>query len=188
MNPFSLILSGVESAAGTVSSWLADDTMLLSARNKISIGPDIYQKLDPRMVVAPENLNVAFEQAVYFVALAARRALRESNVPAYETLMTGLEDIVTRAEAEYGNTSWMCTISGWGCASGGAAEVLGQALQIVELSGLNVDDEVQISAILAGNKRAVQIKQAVPVIAAVAVGAVIGTIIYQVRNKRASGK
>lgn len=160
------------SAAETVSSWLADESMVLAARSGVSASPAIYAEIDSRMERAPSNLMVAYEQAVYFVALAARRALRE-RLPT-EGLMAALNRLDDEAGAAKAGMTWLCTIAGVGCPAGGAGEVLQHAIEVVEDSGLGTDDVVQITTILRSNRWGFQIRRAAPVIVSGLLGVSIG--------------
>lgn len=167
-------LAPLQSMYSTASSWLVDDTMVMSARAGVSIGPDVYDQMDSRMTHMPKNVMVAYEQALYFVALAARRAMR-NNEPAVSALLRSLDSLQADADAVSAKVNWICTTTGVACPSGGSANVLQQAIDAVEHSGINLDDRTQICAVLKANRRAVQFRQVLPVLAAVGVGALAGT-------------
>jgi len=168
----SFIPSFLPSPYSTVTSWLADDSMVLAARSGISTSPAIYSELDPRMTSAPSNLMVAYEQAVYFIALAARRAMRE-KLPT-TSLFSSLAQVEAEANAVSEGATWLCTIAGVGCPAGGAGLVLEHAATAIEGSGLGVDDVVQLTSILRRNKWSFQLRRALPVLASGLLGIGVG--------------
>lgn len=157
MNPFSLALS-------KVSSWLADDTMLLGARSGSSLGPEVYDSLDSRMTSAPLSLMVAYEQSIYFLSLALRRAMRERTPTA--SLEAALNAIVVEADQAHEDISWLCGLTGFGCPIRGTVGILDETIDAIESAGLPQDDEVQITSILKRNKLIVQVKEVAPVVVA----------------------
>jgi hypothetical protein len=178
MNLFSLTPLGV--ATSTVSSWLADDSMVLAAQSGVSIGADIYEQLDSRMTHTPSSVMVAYEQAAYFLALAVRRALREGTPTS--VLTQALSRIGAEAEAASDDVSWMCRSTGYGCPSGGSVSVLNDAIDAIEAANLPQDDEVQLLSLLKSNRWGVQVRQAVPVGVAILSGLAAGAWWYHKRR------
>lgn len=166
--------------ASTMSSWTADDSMLLAAKSGASLSSAIYSQLDPRMTSAPADLMVAYEQAIYFVALAARRAMREQVNT--DGIFRDLAQIEAEAEAARAEVTWLCTMTGVNCPSGGAGGVLQDAIDAVERSGLGSDDVVQITSILNSNMWYFQLKRAAPVAAAALLG--VGVGVWWWRSRR----
>lgn len=167
-----------------ITSWMADDTMVLAAKTGTSLGPSIYDEIPARMTTAPGDVTEAYEQATYFVALAIRRALREGNSAAADALQADLDQLLVEGDAVRDETGWMCSTLGVGCPRGGSAPVLQDAIEAVETSGLGQDDVVQISTILASNRRSFLVWQAVPVVVAVGLGATVG--LWWRRRRQAS--
>lgn len=165
-----------------MTSWLADDAMVLAAQAGTSIGSGIYEELNPRMVQAPRSVVVAYEQAAYFLALGARRALREGNSAAADVLLTELDRVLAEGNEIKGETTFLCRTAGVACPRGGAGRVLADAAEVIETSGLNPDDAIQIESALRTNRRSFLILQALPVIGAVGLGAVIGTWWYRTQQ------
>lgn len=186
MNPFSSITSYASGLLDTVSSWVADDSMAAAARAGLGIGSDVYSMLDPRMVRAPVSTNEAYEQAIYFVAIGVRRAISLGS-PSRSSLEVGLNTLISQASDAADDSGFICNTTGYLCSNRGAAHILGEAIDIINSSGLAIDDRQQLVSILGGNKWAVQVKQAVPTLIAVGVGAVIGTWLYQRRQRQQRG-
>lgn len=165
--PFSLVTSAI-------TDWLTDKSMIVSAQTGISIGIGAYDEIPARMKTAPRNLMGAYEQAVYFLALAARRAMRGEE-SAQTPLLQGLNVLLAEASLADDRSSLLCSLTGIGCPTRGSGAVLQEAIDIVEQSGLNPDDVQQIVSILAYNKRIFQLWQAAPYLVLVAAGAAAGT-------------
>jgi hypothetical protein len=157
-------------------------SMVLAARTGVSVGTSAYDTLDARMVQAPSNVLVAYEQATYFIALAARRALREDETAAATALQSALSAVAAESDAVSAKVNWFCRTIGVACPRGGSVRVLREAAEAIELSGLNVDDRTQIVNILDSNRRALQLKQAVPLIVTAGVGLAFGTWWYHKRT------
>jgi hypothetical protein len=135
--------------------------MVAEAQAGVSVGPSVYDSLDSRMTSAPKNLMVAYEQALYFLAIGVRRALRDNN-PTSTSLSQALSRIGTDANAVHDQVTWLCTTTGMMCPSGGSGAVLQEAIDEIERSGLSPDDVIQITTHLKSNKRWFQIRQALP--------------------------
>ena len=164
-DPFGLVSKGM----GLTSEWLADDTMSLAAKGGVSVGPEVYNNLNPVMTKAPSDLMVAYSQAVYFIALAARRALRNRESEVSARLLQALSQVESAGSAANQEVNWMCSTTGTFCPGRGGGEVLGDAIDAIENSGLNSDDTITITSILKANKRAYQFLQALPYLAVVGV-------------------
>lgn len=173
---------GLVSPFSLAQSWLADETMVMAARSGVSIGASVYGELDARMVRAPGNVMVAYEQALYFLALAARRAMREGQSDAADFLLNALDRTMAEGDAVEAEVNWFCRTLGVACPSGGSVQVLQEAIDAIQGSGLNLDDSTQLASILRSNKWALQIKQALPLIAATGIGVVVGTWWYRRKN------
>lgn len=159
---------------GALTDWLTDKSMIVSAQTGISVGTGAYDEIPARMKTAPRDLMGAYEQAVYFLALAARRAMRGEE-SAQTPLLQGLNVLLAEASLADDNASVLCSLTGFGCPTRGSGAVLQEAMDIVEQSGLNPDDASQICSILAYNKRVFQLWQAAPYLVLVAAGAAAGT-------------
>lgn len=146
------------------------------------IGPGVYDSLDARMVKAPANIMVAYEQASYFVAIGVLRALKNDEKGAVTALQNALGRIQAEGAATNEEVNWICEMTGMLCPAGGSGAVLQTAINDIERSGLNSDDSLTLTAILKANKFGFQMKQAVPVIVAIGAGALIGTLIYRWRR------
>lgn len=157
-----------------ISLWSANDSMVSSARANLSVGSSAYDELPQNMTEAPGTILKAYEQATYFVALGARRAMRENNAAASDYLLTELDRLLDEEEAVQDETNWLCSLVGVGCPKGGSGKVLQEAIEVVEDSGLNPDDMVQITSILSSNRRSFLIKQAIPAVVAVGAGVALG--------------
>lgn len=152
----------------TLTSWTADEAASLAAEVGLSAGPEVYDELDTRMTETPADVNVAHEQAVYFLALAARRADYENEKAAQDLLVHGKRLI--EAQQNQLDSGWMCAMTGYGCTGSGSAEVLRQAADIIQKSGLNTVDTDKIVGHLTSNRRGVQLRQAAPFLALAAAG------------------
>jgi hypothetical protein len=141
----------------------------------VSADRSIYNELEPRMTKAPSDLMVAYEQAAYFIAVGARRADYDGNDQASDYLLAQLTALNEEASAVEEKISLLCSYGGVMCPKGGSAKVLSHAIEAIESSDLSSDDQARIVTILKSNKRAVQIRRAIPWIALVGVGAAAGT-------------
>jgi hypothetical protein len=135
--------------------------MVAEAQAGVSVGPSVYDSLDSRMTSAPKNLMVAYEQALYFLAIGVRRALRDNN-PASTSLSRALDRLKVDGDAVHAQVTWLCSTTGVMCPSGGAGAVLQEAIDAIERSGLSLDDMIQITTHLKSNKRWFQLRQALP--------------------------
>lgn len=154
-----------ESLVSTAMGWIVDNQMAAAAQAGVSVGPEVYNTLAPRMTKAPSDLMVAYEQAVYFIALAARRALRNRETQASSTLLNALAQVQAEGDQVHQDISWACSTLGVFCPSRGGGEVLSDAIDVIESSGLNSDDMITITSILRANKRAYQFLQVLPYLA-----------------------
>lgn len=164
-------------------SWLADNAMVLAAQKRLSTGSTAYAELEPRMTRAPTDVLVAYEQASYFLALGARRAQREGETTAQTALLNELTLLLADAADLKERVSAICLYTGTFCPSKGSAQVLSDAADAIEASGLNVDDAARITAILRGNARSVQLKKLLPVIGLIGIAAIAGSFWYR-KHKR----
>ncbi len=164
-------------------SWWADDTMVALARAGSGAGPEIYEELEPRMTKPPKDLMEAYEQASYFVAIAALRARRleeEGNPAAGHTfLLAQLNALVQEVERAKDDVGMICSWTGYWCPVRGSGAVLDDAIEVIEDSQLPDEERVRMTTILRKSKRAVQFRQAVPWLVLVGVGAIAGTYWYQ---------
>ena len=142
-------------------------------------GIGMYDQLDPTMVVGPRNVLKAYEQAVYFVSVATLRALDEGERGAARYLQTVLGELQDDAAETYEKVNWVCSTFGVACPTSGSTEVLDRAITAVRMSGLNADDANMIERIIGSNKTSFYLRQAIPVIATVGAGAVLGTLLYR---------
>jgi len=147
--------------------------MVLQARAGISLGPDIYASLPESMTRRPKNDWEAAEQASYFLALATRRALRND-----ELATIALEQALDQAEAERASltdeSSSLCRVAGIGCGSSQVVQLLDNARHRVEASGLNIEDQKRVSAILKSNKTWFLVRKYTPWVALGLMGVGIG--------------
>jgi hypothetical protein len=120
----------------------------------------IYDELDPRLTETPVDVSTAYEQAIYLVALAARRADARDEHLAQENLLEALTQLETEKEAV--SSGWLCSTTGFGCETGNSVEVLSKAMTFVIDSHLNQDDTNRIKMILARNIGAVKRRQLMP--------------------------
>lgn len=157
------------------TSWLADDTMVMAAMAGTSVGPSVYDELDRRMTRAPRGVPEAYEQATYFVALGARRAMREGNEAAADVLLSELDGLLAEGESVRGEVGWTCSITGYGCPRGGSVRVLGDAIRAVDESGLNPDDALQLRSFLVRNRNSLIVRRAIPVVAVLAGSIALGS-------------
>ena len=158
----------------TVTGWLADDTMIFAAQSGTSIGPSAYDELPSRMVRAPKSVSAAYEQATYFVALAARRAMREGESASVNMLLADLDQLLAEGEVVSQEVNLICQLTGVGCPRGGAGRVLSDAIEAIEDSGMNTDDILQINTYLKANRRALLVQRAIPIAAVLGVSVVAG--------------
>jgi len=166
-----------------VMSWWADDTMVYKAQAGSGIEPGVYEELDYRMTKPPKNLMEAYEQASYFVAIAALRARRleeEGNPAAGHTfLLAQLNSLVQEAQRAKDDVGMVCSWTGLWCPVRGSGAVLNDAIEVIEDSQLPDEERVRMTTILRKSKRAVQFRQAVPWLVLVGVGAAAGTYWYR---------
>lgn len=150
------------------------NTMVLAAKSGVSIGDGAYAQIPSQMLSRPSSLLVAYEQAVYYIALGIRRALRESNTMAAAHLSTVLQEFEDEEAQVAAEVTWLCTMTGLSCPKGGSAQVLSAAIQAIEDAGLSEDDRVQLTAPLRSNLWGVRVRSAAPAVIAVGLGAAVG--------------
>jgi hypothetical protein len=169
--------------AGAAAMLGLEESMVAEAKIGSGIGPGIYHELPDETTEAPKDTLEAYDQALYFVALASRRARQEEETSAATYLMSVLEDLEAgRADAEE-DVHFLCRYVGVGCPKGGQAAVLAEAINAVETSGLNIDDTTQITRILRRNRLNAQLRQAAPIVAAVGIAGLVGYALYRRRQQ-----
>lgn len=152
------------SVASSISGWLSSNSMVESARHGVSVGPDVYDQLDTFITSTPSDLSGAYEQAVYLLALAVRRAARNKE-PAQGFLLKAMEQTAAEGDAVVAQQGFVCSALGVWCPTSGGASVLSNAARLVEQSGLNTDDAYQIASILDNSAWEYKLRQAAPVVA-----------------------
>lgn len=152
----------------TVSSWLADDTMVAQATIGVSADSSVYDSLDERMLSPSPDAVTAYEQAAYFLALAARRADFEGNKGAQDQLFAAMSRALDAKSEDIGT---ICRTTGYMCRGGGRTSILQNTISEIESSSLNQDDKIRLTQYLRKIKRAVAIRSAIPIVTLFAVGA-----------------
>jgi hypothetical protein len=171
---------------GAIGAWLANkattSTMILAAQKGFpALGREVYLQLPPDMVRGPSTVLQAYEQAIYFLAVAVRRA-DATNEAAGDPLLLSLEQFIAEADTTSEGAGVVCRTTGFFC-PGGSAGVLQRTIDAIEASKLNVDDRARIVAILKANRRAVMVRQAIPY-ATVAGLAVVGLLWFRGRRRQ----
>jgi len=152
----------------TLSSWLADDTMVAQATAGVSADPSVYDTLDERLLTPPPDTVTAYEQAAYFLAIGARRADYEGNKGAQSQLY---QAVAASLQAKDQSIGVVCRATGFMCRGGGRVAILQNAISEIEASSLNQDDKIRLTQYLRKLKRATAIRSAVPLVILFGVGA-----------------
>lgn len=163
----------------TVSGWAANESASVAAEVGWSAAPTIYATIPLRMSSTPTDAATAFEQAIYFLSLAARRADYENEKEAQAALI--LEKRFVENQYAQTSQSWLCSTTGYGCTLDGAAEVLGSAIDAINASGLNAVDAKKIKGYLSSHRYGVLWSQYGPWLGAGALGA---AALYVWKRKR----
>ena len=104
-----------------------DDTMYVAAKSGLSAGPEAYMTASAAMTSTPKTRKAAYEQAVYWLSFAARRADYEGNKDAQNALFVEAQQVY--------NSFHEKTSLG----------ILGEASRLVEDSTLNPLDKAKIT-------------------------------------------
>ena len=158
-------------AAELALSWFADDQMYYAAMSGAGIGPEAYDEIPDRMAKAPKDMMEAYEQATYFVALAARRAADMEDESTKIFLQAQLQQLSKEGTAAQEGTNFICSKTGYWCPVRGSGRVLADTIQIIEDSSLPDEERVMMTTILRKSRRAVMIRQAIPWVIALGLGA-----------------
>jgi hypothetical protein len=168
-------------------TWLADDTMYYAAMAGSGIGADAYDEVPLRMSRPPKDQMEAYEQAVFFVALATRRAIQlEDEGVISHGVKAPLQQELSRLGAEgaaaKSDTNILCATTGYWCPVRGSGQVLADTIEIIEGSGLPDQERVRMTTILRKSKQAVMLRQALPWLALAGVGGAVGIYWFKFRR------
>lgn len=125
----------------------------------------------------PASVLDAYEQAIFWLSFAARRASYHDQGASAAALKKASGALQVEWNEVSSKLGWICTASGYQCPRGGSAAVLTYAITAIEEA--RPPDEDRILAVLKGSRRAVMIRKAIPLVTAVALGAVVGTWWYR---------
>jgi hypothetical protein len=123
----------MSTVAALLTPDVTDDTMYLKAKVGVSIGTEGYAEVSGVMSSAPKGNKAAYEQAVYWLSFAARRAGSEGNKAAQDALFGAAQ----RVYHSFGQKRSLA--------------ILSEASGIVENSALNVVDKQRITDQLNSN-------------------------------------
>ena len=117
-----------------------------------AVGREIYTQIDPHYLKPPKSLPAAYDRALYFVSIAARRADAENNTAAEQELKAAYARIAEE-KGESGQSVFTpagaaCAATGYFCEKGGELGVLRDARLTIEDSSLNSDDKARLSSYL----------------------------------------
>lgn len=145
-----------------------------------SADKSIYDSLEPEMLKAPTTEAQAYDQAAYFIAIAARRADYEGEKEAQDKLWAYLNVVREGKVAEVGQLCGLAQFTGVGeslaCKWGGKIGILKGAIDSIKDSGLNEWDSEKLIGLIRDNKKVLARKALVPKL--IAVGAGVGLILY----------
>lgn len=161
-------------------SWTSDDVSSFASEVGWSAGPEVYDEAPPRMQRAPGDAVEAHEQAVFWLAVGARRADFNQEKGPQSRLITAKRQMEARKAAL--TSTWLCTATGYGCSGEGARDVLLDAADAVQRSGLNTTDRDKIVGILRANRLAWDVRRLLPWGAAASLVA-LGLFAYRSRSR-----
>lgn len=163
------------------SDWAADETQAGLAQFGVAADTTIYDQTPSRMVVAPKTQIEAYDQAIYWLSVARRRADFENEDAAASAMSRAISTLQSeQSAAKFDNI--VCTTTGWFCTSKGMGSVLQYAIDAIGTSGLNSEDRDRVVAHLQANAQGAWINQMMPYLALVAVGAAAGSWWYYRRK------
>jgi hypothetical protein len=163
----------------TLVSWASDDLSSMAAEVGWSAGPDIYDNIDARMLRTPQDSLEAYEQAVFWLSVAARRADFNQEKEAQARLVDAKRAVEARKSQLA--TNWLCTTTGYGCSGEGASDILGYAITEIRASGLNSADRNKIVGYLGSSKFYTDARRALPWAAA---GTAVALGIFALRARQ----
>ena len=155
-----------------------------------SADKSIYGTLNPDMLTEPTTEAQAYDQAAYFIAIAARRADYEGEKEAQDRLWAYLNVIREGKAEEVGKWCEVAQFIGTGerllCGGGGKIGILKGAIDAIKNSGLNEWDSKKLIGLLKENKKVLVRKAMVPKL--IAVGAGVGLILYFATRRSRTNK
>lgn len=168
LDPFSFMYERGQAAASYLARAFADDWSAFVTET--GLFPLSREQMEdqlaqnPRMVRAPSSLTEAYEQGVFFISLAARRADYDNNTTAEKQLYRTLQNLQGEQHEVSVGSNIACVTTGYLCPKGGRGQVLSRTMIGLESSGLDQDDVIILSRYLKANMRSVAFRQAVPVV------------------------
>ena len=195
--PFDAMSAAVSASyqqATTAAQQAADATQqaMTAVRDQVdmatgaSVPPTVYALISADKKATPGTTQDAYAMALFWLELALKRAAYDKNMAATQflsPLREGLSAEYARIAAPWTTAEGItCNLTGFGCSTKGRAQVLDAVAANIKGSPLNHADKAQIVPVLESAARAVRIRQALPFIGLVALGAAAGTIWYKQRN------
>lgn len=138
------------------SEEVSEYSMYYAAQGGVPVSLDVYQSLPADMTTAPLTSARAYDQAVFFLSLGARRADAENNENARLYLLAGANTLEEQREIN----------------PRGVLAVLAEAIQLIKDSSLLATDKTQILTILQSSRRTALVIRWLPLVGAVGVGTV----------------
>ena len=150
-------------------------TMTSWARAGYGAESSAYKDVPPYAKTPPTDFLGAYDQGIYLLALACRRAQRNLEKQAASQLLLAMNGLMEEREEVYDKASWICVTTGYWCPEGDSTAPLTYARKWLQDSGLNPDDTAKILVILNHSINSIRLKRALPFVALVGAGAIAGT-------------
>ena len=152
-----------------------------------AVGREIYSQIEPKMLKPPKNLPAAYDRALYFVGIAARRADAENNTAAEQELRAAYYSLAEEkgesGQPWYTPSGAVCKTTGYLCEKGGKLGVLREARLTIENSSLNSDDKARLSAYLKAVAAPILKKQILKASVLAGVVGLLGYVLWQKKAK-----
>ena len=156
-----------------------------------AVGREIYNRLEPRYFETPKNLPAAYDGALYFLGIAARRADAENNAAAEQELRGAYDRLVEEkgesVAGRYTLRGVSCRVTGAFCKKGGEIGVLRGARLTIEDSSLNQDDKIRLSSYLKSVAAPIRKKQILKTSVLLGAGGLLVYVLWQKKTKTSSG-
>lgn len=157
----------------------------LAAAGGLAAGPEIYATIEAKYFAAPSNLAEAYERAIEWLSIGARRADYAGNKTAQATLLKAAANLKAAAIRYSFSVPGACLIFGIGCPEWNPTSVYTYAIQAVEGSGLAAEDVAKIDDALKSALTRIRFRHALPFLA---LGVVVAGGAYYAAARRRNSK
>lgn len=157
----------------------SDDLIYIIAQMGNGVGSDAYAEVPANMSRRPTNMQEAYEQAYFFTALAAQRALRledERKIPfgSARTLLNELPDLAQ---------SLVAASAGESVSLSSESAVLSQTKAVIEKSALPSEDKAKIVGFISSNLTSLFWHSSLPWMGGLALGGIVLAAALKVRGR-----